>query len=1354
MLSRKNTKQYAREMEANKQRFSIKKLSVGVASVLVGLTFMGYHSNASANQVVGQNGKLNNKQNYSLSNVDKKSAQSSVVVKRTNNHTDAVQTKQSVAPQTNTKAVVQTSSSSSSTSDVRTNQTKASANSQTKAESVKSQSSFQAQSVKAQNQAKVQTPVRTQVKQVKSTDAKTDSAVQKQNLSNGQNQTKQDVKPSQSSNQTQAVKMQAGSTKTVANNNHKAVAQKIQKQTVSQSSSDYQSFKVTQAKAKSSLNQLQDARMLLASNVTDYGTLIRDYRIVEKMPDGTEKQIYHMHATLHPNKDGKYVDDLNLNNDYETDPYTKIFDYKPIEGNADTFDGVKVDELPGYTWSINDNGQHSVNGEYPGAVSVWRVNKGDNVSDSTGSYTTNSDGVMFDIFQGTVDTQSGAHYYSNVAPSQTFYVSYKPIYTTVTPDSPKTTSDVLPDNNTKNYPAGVGQNDLNKTITRTLRITAPDGKVTNVVQSVSFTRSATVDEGAGTVVSYTPWAVSGSVDSFPAYSAPAIPGYTAPSIGAETPDATWNSWTEALNYTANEQSTHINYNDEQGNLIHQDTVSGETGQTVAVNSVVPLGWKIVKGSIPKEITFTGAMTPNTNITIAHNTVTITPDNPKAPNETLPDNPTLYYPEGLTKQDLSRMITRTVDIIDPHKGKQETVQTVTFNRSATVDEVTGKATYSAWSENGTHTFVSIPVPKVAGYTASGTVDDLTVDPDSKDSTVTITYTANDVSQTIEYLDPTGKAVGGQVLTGKTDEVVPFTPQLPDGWVLKDPTQAPKSYTLQPTDTPVKFNVVHGTFKVTHDYPKKEGDLVPGTKNQHFGKGVDYGDLNKTVTRTIVITSPSGNQTIKNQTVLFTRDATVDEVTGQISYSAWSENGQHKFDAVVAPTYEGYTPNEKQADAITVTPDSKNSVEKIAYTADKHSVKILYIDQAGKVIHETDLQGTTNSTVSIPNEMPANYHAVDGMPNSVKFGTSNHADIQIKIAPNTKQVSDTKTVTRKILVHLPDGTVQTETQKVVLTRKGTQNLVTNTTDWQDWTKGQFAEYQPKDIKGYETPRADVATVDSNTKDSQLDLNYTAKQYTQMIEFVDPYGKVVKTEYVTGKTNETKPLSYQLDGYKVLDGQYLPDKVTFNGDTPNVIKVKVQANGTQDNQDQNKWPQTAPDNKPEDLPKSTVKDAQKKEYSKKHAVKKHVVKKYVARNHHKQHSRNKRVVSGYDDYQGVAGHKGQFKQVGNKSDLNSSLNNNVKAGSSQNMASKNVLNSGWTNNANAVQSAVVNNNAGVSAVGAQTAVQSASNNSEDNTLSKQSLPQTGDSSEAQLGLALLGIMATLLSVGIALDGRKKRA
>ena len=53
MLSRNNWKEQVRQQEPKKQRFTIKKLTIGVASVLIGFTFMGMSASANDQNTPG-----------------------------------------------------------------------------------------------------------------------------------------------------------------------------------------------------------------------------------------------------------------------------------------------------------------------------------------------------------------------------------------------------------------------------------------------------------------------------------------------------------------------------------------------------------------------------------------------------------------------------------------------------------------------------------------------------------------------------------------------------------------------------------------------------------------------------------------------------------------------------------------------------------------------------------------------------------------------------------------------------------------------------------------------------------------------------------------------------------------------------------------------------------------------------------------------------------------------------------------------------------------------------------------------------------------------------------------------------
>src|SRR5699024_10947684 len=110
----------------------------------------------------------------------------------------------------------------------------------------------------------------------------------------------------------------------------------------------------------------------------------------------------------------------------------------------------------------------------------------------------------------------------------------------------------------------------------------------------------------------------------------------------------------SINYTANSQTTHINYVDKDGETVKSDTVSGKTDETVKTNSEVPAGWKITDGQIPETIHFTGEKTPDTTITIEHDTTSVDHIKPVKPGDKTPSGKVI---DGAHESDLNQTIMR-------------------------------------------------------------------------------------------------------------------------------------------------------------------------------------------------------------------------------------------------------------------------------------------------------------------------------------------------------------------------------------------------------------------------------------------------------------------------------------------------------------------------------------------------------------------------------------------------------------------------------------------------------------------------------------------------------------------------
>ena len=151
-------------------------------------------------------------------------------------------------------------------------------------------------------------------------------------------------------------------------------------------------------------------------------------------------------------------------------------------------------------------------------------------------------------------------------------------------------------------------------------------------------------------------------------------------------------------FTLDNSSQTINYVDANGKVIGSTNVGGDAieGTTVPFDSQdhVPAGWVITNPSAaPTKVTLENG---TTTIAIQHGTITVRPGE-KAPTGKVPGDPSKTYAK---MDDLTKTPTRTIIVAIPGETTPRTIpQSVTFERSATYDTVTGKATYSDWTLTG-------------------------------------------------------------------------------------------------------------------------------------------------------------------------------------------------------------------------------------------------------------------------------------------------------------------------------------------------------------------------------------------------------------------------------------------------------------------------------------------------------------------------------------------------------------------------------------------------------------------------------------------------------------------------------
>lgn len=709
---------------------------------------------------------------------------------------------------------------------------------------------------------------------------------------------------------------------------------------------------------------------------------------------------------------------------------------------------------------------------------------------------------------------------------------------------------------------------ISKTVTRTINITNPDKTVKTIKQTAEINQNVGIDYNSQLYIYLHKGNAYVTDNNWSTYEVPTIDGYTATqsqvdeiAVNGDTTDQTVN-----ISYTANKQQVNINYVDiSDGNkVVHTTTVSGVTDGDATVTNELPAGYKLVDGqSVPKTVHFNANNNDDINVKVQHATVTVTPNSPKTPSYKLPDNPSKSYPSGVAKDDLTKTVTRKVTITTPDNKSTVTNQTVTFTRNATVDEVTGNVTYGPWSENGKHEFATVNVPTVAGYTANGNVPNLTVTPDSKDTTVTINYTANEQSTQIVFVDKDGKTIDTVNVNGKTGETVQTNAKVPAGWKLVGNETIPSEVTFTGEGVPnKKVTVDHTTVTVTPDSPKTPSDQLPDNPNKNYPSGVSENDLNKTITRTIKVTTPNGQTKTAEQTIKLTRTATVDEVTGEVTYGKWSTGQWGAYDV---PTLSGYTATQTEVVATSVDEHTTDQTVDISYTPNKQSTTIKYVDDKGEVVHTTTVNGVTDQTVKVSSEVPAGWTITKGqVPSEITFSADGHEPIEVTVAhqhvtvvPDNPQNNGTKlpdnpaktfngvesndlnkTITRTIKVTTPDGQTKTVEQTVHLTRTADVDEVTGEVTYGKWTTGEWSNYDVPTVQGYTASQNEVSTakVTGDTKDQTVTVTYTAEQQKLIVNFIDDTtGQTLKTINKDGLTNSNSNYNTKSDIQNYVNNHY---------------------------------------------------------------------------------------------------------------------------------------------------------------------------------------------------------------------------
>ena len=733
-----------------------------------------------------------------------------------------------------------------------------------------------------------------------------------------------------------------------------------------------------------------------------------------------------------------------------------------------------------------------------------------------------------------------------------------------------------------------------KTVTETIHYVYKDGikagstAAADHTDSVTFKRGYTTDKVTGKIVSYDPWTVDGKQadnKTFDAVKSPAIAGYTADQAeaAAQTVKPDSQNINKTVYYTADTQEAAINFYDETDHkLLDNQTIhlTGKTGEKIShteadqtLAKLEKLGYVVDQNTFADNATYDNDTQAPQEFTIylKHDTTHTSATDEKADQKTVTETIHYVYKDGVNAGKLAA---------------KDYTTSVDFKRGYTTDNVTGKiVSYDDWTQT-TKTFGAVKSPVIAGYTADvAQVDAATVTPDSENIVKTVNYTADAQEAAINFYDETDhKLLDKQTihLTGKTGEKVDRTQA---DQTLADLVK--QGYVLDEDNTKLGFPA-----DATYD----NDDVAPQEFTIYLKHGMTHTDATdknaeqKIVTETIHYVYEN-NQTAKpdyTSAVDFKRGYTTDKVTRKIvSYDPWTVSSK-KFGVVKSPAIEGYTPNRKQIDEITVTPDSKDVVKTVVYVGNAQEAQAIFYDETtGKEIANTReiATGKTDETISFakdPNEVVKELEAKgyvfdkDNANNNVFVaGTAYDKNSEVHqyfkyylkhghaaVTPDQDSQNGQTMVTQTIKYQYADGTatgLADNVQTLTFKRTGDEDLVTGKVTWPDWSTvagQQTSAVTSPTLKGYtaDTSEIPAATYHAGDSDVIYVVKYSADAQRAVIKYIDgETGKDLQDpDTVDGHTNETinystadKIKEFVGKGYELVSNDFKPGTKFDNDD-----------------------------------------------------------------------------------------------------------------------------------------------------------------------------------------------------------------
>ena len=359
-----------------------------------------------------------------------------------------------------------------------------------------------------------------------------------------------------------------------------------------------------------------------------------------------------------------------------------------------------------------------------------------------------------------------------------------------------------------------------------------------------------------------------------------------------------------------------------------------------------------------------------------------------------------------------------------------------------------------------------------------------------------YTIIAASQKIEYVDGNGNII--KVIDNIGTDASNYGEKV-DFDVKQN---VPENYKLVNSNVPTQVTIENGVTRFVI-----EPNIVTTTDT-------------KTVTRTIIVETPDGSESKVVQTVTFMRPQYTDPVNGEVTYGAWDKSSGN-WSKYTAPEIPGYTSNEVPEEE--VTPDTEDKTVTVKYTKnplvettdtktvtrtiivetpDGSESKVVqtvtftrpqYTDPVNGEVTDGDWDKSSGnwSKYTAP-EIPG--YTLNEVPGEVVTPDTEDKTVTVKYTKNPLiETTDTKTVTRTIIVENPDGSESKAIQTVTFTRPQYTDPVNDEVTYGDWDKssGSWSKYTAPEIPGYTSNEVPEEEVTPDTEDQTIRIGYSKQQ-----------------------------------------------------------------------------------------------------------------------------------------------------------------------------------------------------------------------------------------------------------------------